>query len=177
MNTGLYILAAIVALTLLYFIARPLIRAFMKYRGARVITCPETEAPAGVEVNALKAAFSGFGKPELRLKDCSRWPEKENCGQECLTQVEESPEDCLVRNMLTNWYSEKTCVYCDAPLGQIDWLHHKPALMTPDRKTVQWQDIRPEDIPVVLSTHSPVCWKCHVAEAFRRQHPNLVVDR
>jgi hypothetical protein len=149
----------------------------MKYRGDRVITCPETQAPAGVEVNALRAALTGFGKPDLNLKDCSRWPERAGCGQECLTQIEASPEDCLVRNMLTRWYSGKKCVYCDAPLDQIDWLHQKPALMNPERKTIQWQDVPPEDVPAVLSTHSPVCWKCHVAENFRQRHPDLVTDR
>jgi hypothetical protein len=29
----------------------------------------------------------------------------------------------------------------------------------------------------VLSTHLPVCWDCHIARRFRREHPALVVDR
>ena len=32
------------------------------------------------------------GRPELRLRDCSRWPDRHGCGQVCLSQVEELPE-------------------------------------------------------------------------------------
>ena len=28
-----------------------------------------------------------------------------------------------------------------------------------------------------MGTHLPVCWNCHIAESFRREHPELVVDR
>jgi hypothetical protein len=34
-----------------------------------------------------------------------------------------------------------------------------------------------EVLPVALETHLPVCASCQVAEAFRRQFPELVVDR
>ena len=30
--------------------------------------------------------------PELRLKSCSRWPEKADCRQECLAEIELSQE-------------------------------------------------------------------------------------
>ena len=28
-----------------------------------------------------------------------------------------------------------------------------------------------------MSASLPVCWNCHVAPTFRREHPGLVVDR
>jgi integrase len=49
--------------------------------------------------------------------------------------------------------------------------------MGPDRKTVQWSDLPAEKLPQVFETHRPVCWSCHIAQTFRRGHPELVVDR
>ena len=67
---------------------------WLKYRGQRVITCPETKRPAGVVVDAAHAAATVFGKaPELRLSECSRWPERAGCGQECLSEIQESGAD------------------------------------------------------------------------------------
>ena len=51
------------------------------------------------------------------------------------------------------------------------------ALLDPDHRTIEWRQLRPEQLPDVFSTHRPVCWNCHVAETFRRLHPELVVDR
>src|ERR1035437_6990811 len=49
--------------------------AWWKYRGQRVIVCPENQLPAGVVVDARHAAASSLlGAPELRLAACSRWP-------------------------------------------------------------------------------------------------------
>jgi len=55
------------------------------YRGVRAVNCPETHAPVSVRFNALRAAITGLsGPPKLRLRNCSRWPEREDCGQECI---------------------------------------------------------------------------------------------
>src|SRR5260370_11124430 len=59
--------------------------AWLKYRGQRVITCPENHRPAGGVVNATHAAGTAFGKaPEFRLSEWSRWPGKAGCGPEWL---------------------------------------------------------------------------------------------
>jgi len=69
------------------------LRMFLRYRGRRVITCPETENPAAVHVNAAAAArHAMFGKQNIRLDQCSRWPERQNCGQECLSEIKADPE-------------------------------------------------------------------------------------
>ncbi len=63
--------------------------AWRGYRGKRTVTCPETREPATVEVDAARVAASAWGGvPDVRLKDCSRWPERAGCGQDCLSQVE-----------------------------------------------------------------------------------------
>ncbi|MEW6206919.1 MAG: hypothetical protein AB1631_01030 [Acidobacteriota bacterium] len=173
-----YLIVLILILApLAYFVPR-IVGNWLKYRGTRVVTCPETHRPVAVEVDSLHAGLTALaGEPDLRLRDCTRWPERRNCGQECLLEIELAPEDCLARNILTNWYAGKKCVYCGKPFDEINWAAHKPALMGADRKTLEWSDIPPETIPDVLKTHLPVCWNCHVAETFRREHPDMVVDR
>jgi hypothetical protein len=62
--------------------------AWRGYRGKRIVTCPDTRESAAVEVDAARVAASAWGgPPDVRLKDCSRWPEKAECGQECLAEV------------------------------------------------------------------------------------------
>src|SRR5208283_4619514 len=74
-------------------------QVFVRYRGKRVITCPETSQPAAVHVNALKAAREAvFGRASIRLDQCSRWPERAGCGQECLSEIKADPGKCLVWN-------------------------------------------------------------------------------
>ena len=123
------------------------------------------------------AAFTAAGGHEhLRLDSCSRWPEKAGCGQECLKQIETQPMDCLVRTQVSRWYADKTCAICGKALGVVDWASHKPALRAPDGRTMEWSDVKPETMFQVMSTHAAICWDCHVAETFRRQRPDLVLD-
>src|SRR4051794_35100026 len=90
-----------------------LAKEWLKYRGSRVIQCPENLRPAGVVLDVAHAAVTGFGKaPELRLRQCSRWPELAGCGQQCLSQIQAAPEDSLVRNIIVKWYGGKSCVTC-----------------------------------------------------------------
>lgn len=154
------------------------LRAFFRFRGKRLITCPETHRPAAVDLDAKHAARETlFGAPHFRLQDCSRWPERQGCGQECLSQIEQAPEDCLVRNVASRWYAGKQCAVCGRVIHEVEWLGHKPALLNAEKKTVYWDSIAPEKLPEVFETYSPVCWDCHIAETFRREHPDLVVDR
>jgi len=180
MTLTVIIIIAILVLAAALFVmhAMPGVRAFFDYRGKRLITCPETKKAAAVEVAAGEAAVGAFlSEPTLHLKECSRWPEREDCGQECLQQIEIDPEKCLVWNIVAKWYEGKKCVFCHKPIAALHHLDHPPALVGPDFKTAEWRDIRPEQLPEVFATHQPVCWNCHVAENFRRVHPNLVVDR
>ncbi len=162
---------------LAYLLLRAPLREYFLMRGDRLVTCPENEQPAAVKVDAAHAAVSAIrGFRDLNLEQCSRWPERAGCGQQCLRQIEEAPIDCLVKTHLSRWYADKTCVLCGKPLGMIDWTRHRPAVMSPDRHTYEWHEIKPETLPDVLSTHAAICWDCHVAEVFRRQRADLVVD-
>jgi hypothetical protein len=180
MSGTILLVIAVLALAVGLFVFRaiPGIRAYFDYRGKRLITCPETHKPAAVDVAAGDAALGAFlSEPTLRLKDCSRWPERQDCGQDCLQQIEVNPENCLVWNIVSAWYEGKKCVFCHKPFGELRHLDHAPALLSPDHRTLEWSELRPEQLPDVFSTHRPVCWNCHVAESFRRLHPELVVDR
>ena len=68
-------------------------------------------------------------------------------------------------------------MYCHKPFGEIHWHDHPPALLDSKRKTVEWDTIPAEKLQEALGTHRPVCWSCHIAQMFRREHPELVVDR
>jgi hypothetical protein len=142
------------------------LRAYRRFGGTRVVTCPETGCAVAVEVDKGHAAATyAIGEPDLRLTSCSRWPEREGCGQECLSQIEASPDGCLVRNMLIEWYQGSACAFCGMEIPEIHWHDHKPALVTPDGKTI------------VLATHQRVCWNCHTAQSFRARFPGLAVER
>jgi len=69
-------------------------QTYHTYREGRTVNCPETHAPVSVRFNALRAAWSSLsGAPKLRLADCTRWPERADCGQECIPDaVRANPE-------------------------------------------------------------------------------------
>jgi len=177
--TVLIVIAVLVlAAALFVFRAVPGVQAYFRFRGKRLITCPETRTPEAVEVAAREAALGTFvNEPTLRLQECSRWPERQNCGQECLQQIEVDPGKCLVWNIVAKWYQGKSCVLCHKPIGPLSHLDHAPALLGPNFLTTEWDSVRPEELPKIFSTCQPICWNCHVAETFRRVNPNLVTDR
>lgn len=153
-------------------------RAWIRYRGQRVITCPENQRPAGVRVDALHAARTALGKgPELRLSACSRWPEMAGCGQMCLSQIEAAPEDCLVRNILLQWYEGKACAWCGHPFGEISLAGSKPALLRPDNISVEWSQVPADKLSETLLAALPICFACHMANTLVREHPEIVVER
>jgi hypothetical protein len=60
-------------------------QTYHTYRDGRTLNCPETHAPVSVRFHALRAAWSSLnGPPKLRLATCTRWPERADCGQECI---------------------------------------------------------------------------------------------
>ncbi len=155
-----------------------LVGSWFKYRGQRVVNCPENHRPAGVVVDAGHAALTALGKPpELRLASCSRWPERAGCGQQCLAQIEGSPEDCLVRNILAKWYEGKDCATCGRPIGEIEWTGAKPALQKADQSFVEWAQVPAETLQETLADAKPVCFACYMANRLVREHPDLAVDR
>jgi hypothetical protein len=181
------ICAAVAAAAIVLYLAgqiayralRRKVSAYMEFRGTRVVVCPETRQYVAVELDALHAAVSSTeSEAELRLRSCTRWPEREGCDQDCVYQIANAPEECAVRTLLADFYEGRECVFCHKPFGELHWGEHKPALLRPyDRRTFVCRDLPAESLPFALDTYLPVCWDCHVAESFRREHPELVTDR
>ena len=178
-STILLIIAGVVLIvgTLISLIMA--VRTYLKYPSKSLVTCPETRKPAAVHVNAGKAARDALKGNHVRihLDRCSCWPEREGCGQECLSQIENDSQGCSVWGIAQQWYRGRACAYCHQPIEKIQWHDHRPALLSPEKKTVQWNEIPPEKLPELFETHLPVCWSCHMAETFRREHPQRFVDR
>jgi len=157
---------------------RWIFRARSKYGGTQIVTCPETKAPAQVEVDVFEAALtSALGVADIRLHNCSRWPMKRDCGQECLLSLPVAPDECLVHGVLMKWYRGKQCVYCGVPFSELHLTDHKPALRTAEQKLVQWREVSIADVSNVLTAYDPVCWNCYIAQSFAVEHPELVVYR
>jgi len=178
MNTVGYLIVIVLATTAVYFGIRWLVRVCSRYRGPKLVTCPETGRPAIVEVDALRASLtSTVSLPEIRLQNCSRWPLKEQCGQECLTELDVAPGQCLVSGVLMRWYAGKKCCYCHKPFEELHWTDHRPALRSAEGSLISWNEVPVDNLSIVLETHLPVCWDCYIAQTFRRDHPDLVVYR
>jgi hypothetical protein len=82
---ALILIIAIIAAGLVYNIF-PVVRyMYGRFRARKVVTCPETESLADVELNACWAAFTAlFRKPMLCVKSCTLWPGKKGCAQGCV---------------------------------------------------------------------------------------------
>jgi hypothetical protein len=173
------VLGIVVAALAVSALAIQFIRTFRTYAGTRVITCPRDLESAAVRINAFLAARRAAvrGTPEVRLSSCTFWPERAGCGQQCLAQIENTPDGCRLKSLITAWYADKRCVYCFRRIGPVVWHDRPPALRSAEKATVEWTDIPAQEVPKVLQTHEAVCWKCHVVESFRREHANLVIDR
>jgi hypothetical protein len=153
--------------------------AWLRARGTRIVICPETQKPAAVEVDAAHAAVSALWEDSgVRLHRCSRWPERAGCDQACATQIAIAPHDTRVTAVLTKWYDGKSCAICQRAISPPNANAPQPGLYNvASSETLSWQEIPAQNLPAVLETHLAVCANCQVAESFRRQFPDLVIDR
>ena len=61
------------------------VRGYLRYRGVRMVTCPQNDQPARVRLNATKAALSSLSDGgDLVVTSCDRWPEQKDCKQGCV---------------------------------------------------------------------------------------------
>lgn len=73
---------ACVAFSVIYF------RLVSKFHHPQPVTCPATGAPALVHVAAFQSAVRRMcGNVEPRLSQCTLWPGKAGCGQDCARQL------------------------------------------------------------------------------------------
>jgi hypothetical protein len=152
-------------------------RASWRLRGVRLVTCPETGTVAAVGFSRLHAALTAVleDRPEAQLAHCSRWPERWPCDQACVPEAQ--APDAALTNLIAHWSGERRCALCAKPLAEDSLVGHHVTLRSGDGSMTEWPRVAPETLPEALRASEPVCWNCHIAETFRRQHPELVVDR
>jgi hypothetical protein len=168
---GLFIIGAVVLVALPVGFS---IQSYFRNRGRRTVVCPETHEPVTVEVDnkyAFKTALRG--EEHERLHSCSRWPEKGDCGQECLAQVNPSPEN--LERLLQKWYQGKTCAICDRTLTPADWRRSRLALLNEKQKLFELRHMHLDEIPSALDKMAPLCWNCHQEERVRQAEPPRIL--
>lgn len=81
----LFVLAATAFLMVPFLVGREF---YLQYRGSRAVTCPENGQSVAVSLDAFHAATSQLaGKPKFHLAQCTRWPERADCGQQCVADA------------------------------------------------------------------------------------------
>jgi len=170
--TFFFVIAVLVAMVALF------IGLALRYRGKRIVTCPETHAPVVAKIDATLAAGTWIAtQPQFVITSCSRWPERAGCDQACVPQIEASPDETLVRSIVAKWYEARTCVYCAAPIREIGFAAVAPALLSPDGTLREWSDVAAEELPGILENAVAVCGRCELVEDFRRRFPDRVIER
>ena len=170
-------IGAIVSVGLLYVIMPIMLDTYRRFRGTRVVTCPETQQPASVNLNAKQAVLhAAIGADHFVVERCSRWPARHDCGQQCLAEIQQAPDEHRMRTVLTKWYEDKSCAICDLPFGKLGCLDNKPGLRSPSGKMLEWAEIPSETLSQVLATHQPICWSCLIAEVFRQANAGMFID-
>lgn len=83
-----YTFISYLILALLVPIAWALWPIWRRARVSRRVTCPSASAPALVTLDSWYAVrMHALGNSEVRVETCERWPERRQCGQECLAQI------------------------------------------------------------------------------------------
>jgi hypothetical protein len=153
------------------------LRVWRSFDGVRLVTCPETGNVAAVGFNRSRAALTALlhQEADVQLAHCSRWTSRGPCEQACLTQAKAC--DSALTTLVGRWSAGHGCALCGSPLVEAPFVRHHVALRSCDGATREWTDVVPETLPETLRTGQPVCWNCHIAETFRRRHPELITDR
>jgi len=83
----LLLIAGIVGFGITFVLIPVFIDAYRRYRYRKVITCPQTHGLAEVTLNSgLAALGAAVGRPVMRVKNCSLWPERKECDENCVAE-------------------------------------------------------------------------------------------
>jgi len=89
MESPIMVVGAVIALGVAYVAVPVGLDAYRRYRGTKMVTCPQTGMPAQIEVDATDASISAaLGRPRVEVTRCTHWPDREYCGQDCVKQLE-----------------------------------------------------------------------------------------
>jgi len=147
---------------------------YYRNRGRLSVTCPDSGKPADVAVDRKFAFWTALrGQEHSRLESCSSWPEKGDCGQECLAQLDPSPEN--VDRLLSKWYEGTSCAVCARALTPADWRRSRLAVLNQDQKLLELREMTLDRLASALESMRPLCWTCHQEERARQAVPPRVL--
>jgi len=143
------------------------LQSYFQNRGRRPAICPENGEPVDIEVDGKYAFWTAYrGQEHSRLQSCTRWPEKGDCGQECLQQVAPSPEN--VERLMLGWYRGKSCAICTRAITPSDWRRGRLAWLNSQYKLVELRQVDLKQLQFALAEMRPLCWTCHQEERVRQ---------
>lgn len=89
-----------------------------------------------------------------------------------------NPHDAATTAQLKHFFEGKVCAACSRPIPPVHLGDLRPGLLNArTQEEIAWDDIPTTNLSATLEDHAPICSHCLVVEGFRRQHPELVVDR
>jgi len=84
----LYLIPLWFILVMLIPITWSLSKVYSRSRGRHVVICPDNHRTANIELDARHAvAMHILGNSARKIQYCSRWPDRQDCGRECLAEV------------------------------------------------------------------------------------------
>ena len=177
MTAQLFIALLVLAVLVVYLVIAA--RTWSRVRGTRVVVCPETQEPVAVRVDVGHAVASAlWEKPDLKLTACTRWPERQNCDQPCVRQIETAPDETAPKTIAAHFFTGERCAICAKPIEAPSAVTLPPGFMDPTTHKVQsWEEVPPQDLAQAIATRRPLCSNCTLAETFRQRFPDRVTDR
>jgi hypothetical protein len=151
-----------------------ILHTYYENRGRHAVKCPANGQPADVEMDhgfVLKTAM--HGQERSRLQSCSRWPENGECGQECLAQVDPSPEN--LERLFSSWFAGRSCAICTRDLTPSDWRQGRLGVLDQKQQLFELRDMAVDNLQSTLKDTSPLCWTCHQEERARQVLPLTIM--
>jgi len=150
------------------------LQTYFQNRGRQPVMCPQNGEPVDVEVDNKFGFWTALrGQEHSRLASCTRWPEKGDCGQECLAQVDPSPEN--VERLMIGWYKGKVCAICLRGITPSDWRRGRLGWLDAQHKLVELRQVNLRQLQSALQEMRPLCWICHQEERVRQAIPPRVL--
>ncbi len=164
--TVIITIVAILAVPLLGAAVVLAVRGYRMSLGARLVRCPADGAMVRTEVSPWRAAFnSALGTEQDVIRACTHWPERGECGQECMHQIETSPTGCREEDLVARWRDGRPCGVCGARLETTPQARDQVAYVDQEGLTAQLHDLEGEDLVRLFWSCEPVCWDCHTSQA------------
>lgn len=89
-----------------------------------------------------------------------------------------NPHDAAMTAELKHFFAGKHCAACSRPIPPVHAGAMHPGLLNANtHDAIAWEDIPAANLSTTLESHVTICSSCLTAETFRRQYPELVVDR